>query len=134
MTMHLLGPQFSTINSRKTKSKLKVNDKFLRDFKEHNELMKRCKSQQKTLDEYIAYRSGKSKGPTKSINKLPSYGVSNHRVKYPSFGDQAGTIPARAEKTYTGDYVKGIAVSHKSNLIPITSREQAEDVAKMRRN
>jgi hypothetical protein len=34
---------------------------------------------------------------------------------------------------YTGTLVKGIAVTHKSNLIPITSKEQAEEVARMRR-
>ena len=34
---------------------------------------------------------------------------------------------------YTGTLVKGIAVTHKSNLIPITSQEQAIEVARMRR-
>ena len=34
---------------------------------------------------------------------------------------------------YTGSLVRGIAVTHKSNLIPITSKEQAEEVARMRR-
>ena len=96
--------------------------------------MKRCNSKPKTLDEYITYRSGKSKGPKKSINKLPSYSVSNHRDLYPSYGDQAGTIPAKPEKTYTGSVIKGVAVMHKSNLVPIASQQQAEDVAKMRRN
>lgn len=134
MTMHLLGPQFSTINSRKGKSKIKVNEKFLKDFQEYNALMKRCNSKPKTLDEYIAYRSGKSKGPKKSINKLPSYAVSNHRDLYPSYGDQVGTIPAKPEKAYTGTVIKGVAVMHKSNLVPIASQQQAEDVAKMRRN
>jgi hypothetical protein len=39
----------------------------------------------------------------------------------------------RTESVYTGTLIKGIAVTHKSNLMPITSSEQAVDVAKMRR-
>lgn len=39
----------------------------------------------------------------------------------------------RESLKYTGTLVKGIAVTHKSNLIPITSQEQAIEVARMRR-
>ena len=35
---------------------------------------------------------------------------------------------------YTGDYIIGIATMHKSNLQPITSKEQAIDSANMRRS
>lgn len=35
---------------------------------------------------------------------------------------------------YTGTFIKGIATMHKSNLVPITSQEEAESVSKMRRN
>ena len=35
---------------------------------------------------------------------------------------------------YTGDKLLGIAVMHKSCLVPIFSQEEAESVAKMRRN
>lgn len=37
-------------------------------------------------------------------------------------------------KIYTGDYIIGIATMHKSNLQPVTSKEQAVDAATMRRN
>lgn len=38
-----------------------------------------------------------------------------------------------ADKVYTGTAMVGIAVMHKSNAIPVFSKEQAEDVSKMRR-
>jgi len=35
---------------------------------------------------------------------------------------------------YTGTLVKGIATMHKSNAVPVISQQEAEDIAKMRRN
>lgn len=46
----------------------------------------------------------------------------------------SGNGTKKDAKTYTGDYVKGIATMHKSNAIPVTSGEQAIEVAQMRRN
>lgn len=45
----------------------------------------------------------------------------------------AGNGAKRADNVYTGDYIIGIATTHKSNLMPITSREQAVQVSSMRR-
>lgn len=42
--------------------------------------------------------------------------------------------PKKEANVYTGDYIKGIATMHKSNAVPITSKEQAIDSAQMRRN
>jgi len=39
----------------------------------------------------------------------------------------------KEEKVYTGTEIIGIAQMHKSNLIPIRGKKQAEDIAKMRR-
>lgn len=36
-------------------------------------------------------------------------------------------------KEYTGTLVKGVGVMHKSNLVPITSQEDAKELARMRR-
>lgn len=40
---------------------------------------------------------------------------------------------AQKPKVYTGDKVIGIAVMHKSNLVPVFNQQQAEETAKMRR-
>lgn len=133
MTMHLLGPQFSTISSRKRKGKdVTINAKFAKEFREYNKLMKKCGCKEKTLDEYIAYRKGKTKTTLRGT-PMPQYKTSNHRQQYPSYGDQAGSIPAKEEKKYTGTLIKGLAVTHKSNIVPVMNQEQAEDIARMRR-
>lgn len=132
--MHLLGPQFSTISTKKRKSKgVTINAKIAKDFREHNKLMRKCGSKEKSVDEYIAYIQGKSK-PTitnRSLNKIPSY-KSDHREKYPS-GDGIGTTYARKENVYTGTLVTGIATMHKSNAVPVINQKQAEEIARMRR-
>ena len=46
----------------------------------------------------------------------------------------AGNGTKKDANVYTGDYIKGIATMHKSNAVPITSKEQAIDSANMRRN
>ncbi len=46
----------------------------------------------------------------------------------------AGNGAKKAANVYTGDYFMGIATMHKSNAVPITSREQAVDSATMRRS
>ena len=39
----------------------------------------------------------------------------------------------KEEKRYTGDVIIGLGQCHKSNLVPIINKQQAEDIAKMRR-
>lgn len=46
----------------------------------------------------------------------------------------AGNGAKKAANVYTGDYILGIATMHKSNAVPITSKEQAIDSATMRRS
>ena len=36
-------------------------------------------------------------------------------------------------KKYTGTLVKGISTMHKSNLVPVTSKDECVDIARMRR-
>ena len=51
--------------------------------------------------------------------------------------DKHGIVPgagAKPEpKVYTGDKLIGIAVMHKSNLVPVFRREDAKEIANMRR-
>ena len=46
----------------------------------------------------------------------------------------AGNGTKKDANVYTGDYIIGIATMHKSNAVPITSREQAVESATMRRS
>ena len=130
--MHLLGPAFSTISTKKRKSKgVTINAKYATEFREHNKLMRRTGCKEKSLEEYIQYRQGKTK-PALRGTPMPKYEVSNHRQKYPS-GDGIGTTYARKEKVYTGTLIKGISTLHKSNAVPVINDEQILEIAKMRR-
>jgi hypothetical protein len=62
----------------------------------------------------------------------PRVGADNAR-NVQSLNTNVSNTERKESLKYTGTLVKGIAVTHKSNLIPITSKEQAEEVARMRR-
>ena len=44
-----------------------------------------------------------------------------------------GFCPKRKENTYTGDKLLGIATMHKSNMVPVFKKEDAEEISRMRR-
>ena len=136
MTMHLLGPQFSTISTRKRKKKLTDNQyhKMCMDWSAYNKQMKKMGCKTKTLEEYMAYRQGKYKPQLKGVVKDPMKATTLRREspKYES-GDGIGVTFARKENVYTGTLIKGIATMHKSNAVPIINEEQAHEVARMRR-
>ena len=74
----------------------------------------------------------KIKSSSKEYVMNSSYRGSDNKA--PSVKFTGNECLKQKDKIYTGTFIKGIAVTHKSNLIPITSTEQAVDVAKMRRN
>jgi hypothetical protein len=130
--MHLLPISYTTTSTRKRKSKdISITDKVIKDFKEYNKLMRKYGSKELTMEDYLLYRRGKLKAKLKGVS-VPKYQTSNHKDKYPS-GDGVGTAYAKPEKVYTGNLVKGIAVTHKSNLVPVINQEQMEEISKMRR-
>ena len=52
----------------------------------------------------------------------------------PSLDTMEGDTSRKDSPRYSGSAVLGIATTHKSNAVPVTSREQAVDIANMRRN
>lgn len=133
MTMHLLGPAYTTTNSRKRKSNVSNSQyhKYCMDWREDCKRNKRLGIASKSLDDYIAYRQGKY-NPKLRGTKLPEYKVSNHRELYPSQVDTGVTF-AKKPNVYTGDKLLGIATMHKSNMVPVFSQEDAEEISRMRR-
>lgn len=49
-------------------------------------------------------------------------------------GDFSGSTARKENQKYTGELLTGIATMHKSNMVPIFSKEEAVLVATMRRN
>lgn len=76
--------------------------------------------------------SGKYQGI--SVNEIPDYRI---KVSGPSTSDKIpGATPKKQESKYSGTELLGIAVMHKSNLVPIRkdNKESAVEVSQMRRN
>ena len=85
----------------------------------------------------MGYKGGKSlRG--KHGRRIGVYSLPNLReglIPMPATSDQVASNGNKKEsQKYTGSLIKGIATTHKSNLIPITSREQAIQASQMRRN
>ncbi len=75
----------------------------------------------------------KADGTKKSKTKIPeSKGVLVMRI--PSMVTPGGQPTLPPTKVYTGTKVLGIATLHKSNMVPVFSKEEAIDISKMRRN
>ena len=132
MTMHLLGPAYTTTNTKKRKPTNKgVTAKYAQDWVDYNKQMKRIGCKTKTFDEYVQYRQGNYK-PKLRGTPLPKYEVSDHREKYPS-GDGIGVTFAKKPNEYTGSLIRGIATMHKSNAVPVINQDQMEEISRMRR-
>ena len=135
MSMHMLGPAYTTTSTRKRKKKVTAssNAKMHTAWLEHNKQMKRLGCKPMTFEVYVQYRAGKY-NPKLQGTPMPESKVDySHREMYPS-GDGIGTAFARPENFYSGTRkLLGVASMHKSNLVPVWSQEDATDIAHMRR-
>jgi hypothetical protein len=81
--------------------------------------------------ERIGY-TGNFKG--QSVNEIPDYRI---KSDLPSTSNVIpGKTPKKTPNIYTGNKIIGIAVTHKSNLVPISknNKQAAIDIAQMRRS
>jgi len=153
MTMHL-ERGLTMINTKKPKRK-KLTDgklaKFQEQMRKHNKEMKRmgCHNLQMNLEEYIDYCHGQYKPKTAPAVVQTSWTHDNSTYRretqhIPSKVTAESFAPATKKPTmhYTGDRkLVGIAMMHKSNLVPVfadeddkTGQKQATEIAQMRRN
>jgi hypothetical protein len=80
--------------------------------------------------------SGKTvDGRSTLTNDIPRYTAPPGREsqKIPSLPFTAGVCAKPEQKVYTGDAVLGISTLHKSNAVPVFSKDEAVSIAKMRR-
>lgn len=140
MSMHMIQGVRAPVKKRKA---VKINmAKAEIDWRRYNKDMRRKhmhSCQFETLDDYVAYISGKLKPKKKEfVPYEPTTTV--YKQDYPSV-TKTGTvhgIPSGGTKkespVYTGDYIVGIATMHKSNLVPVTRDQDPVEYATMRRN
>ena len=68
------------------------------------------------------------------LKPLPSKPIRDTGPKIPSLSSMQGSTAKAPPKVYTGTQMIGIAQMHKSNAVPVFKKEDAVDVAQMRRN
>jgi hypothetical protein len=123
--MHLVrGMTTTNFKKRKTKNKSKKqleadakHEKWLRKMNAHPEQIAR----------------NKEKNANVSIRSFPDY--SSDRPTIPTSDVIPGGSTAPKERlTYSGERrLLGVAVMHKSNMVPVFDSKDAKDIAKMRR-
>lgn len=119
MTMHLL-PVFVT--TTKYNSKKKSSTKLKQSKFEHEQFIQKM-TKGKKFD---------SSSMSKSWQEEYKEQISVDRSNYVSAGID-GNCSKPEPKTYTGKNLLGIAMMHKSNLVPVFSTEDAKDISSMRR-
>ena len=121
MTMHMLPAYFSTTSTKKRKQKKSkkqqqtdaVHAKFLKKMGYKGPVVQR--SEPAAHNGVVA--GSNPAGPTKLSNQIPT-----------------GVAPKKEPMQYSGERkLLGIATMHKSNMVPVFSTEDAEELAKMRR-
>ena len=138
MTMHLLGPAYTSTNHGKRKSKMTTSKyhKIAMDWLDHKRQCKRLGIKAKTFEEYQDYRAGKYKPKLRGTTK-PEYKVSDHRTVYPS-QDEIGVHMTkdvayeRAKLEVSSNYIVGQAYN-KGGLVVLSKSDAADPATGKRR-
>ena len=150
MTMHLQRG-LTTLNTKKRKAtKRKPDSYYIEGWRKHNKFYKQKNLPTMSLSEYIDYIHGrhKPKQRTETVMQTPwhhSGGIYQRKTEnVPSKVSSKSFAPATKKEVmhYTGERkLIGIAMMHKSNLVPVfadeddkTGRKAATEIATMRRN
>tara|TARA_B100001287_G_scaffold273715_1_gene277680 strand:+ start:6903 stop:7277 length:375 start_codon:yes stop_codon:yes gene_type:complete len=124
--MHLVrGMTTLNFKKRKTKNKSKKqleanakHDKWLRKMNAH--------------PEQIA--ANKEKNANVPIRSIPDYSSNRNTIPTSDVIPGGSTAPAERQ-VYSGERrLLGVAIMHKSNLVPVFDSEDAKEIARMRRN
>jgi hypothetical protein len=111
-----------------------VKPELITAWKEYNKTMRRCRSKEKTLEEFLKYVQGKTRLKRKgAVDPLRATTLIRESPKVPSGIGIGVAPPKKQENQYTGGNLLGIATMHKSNAVPVFKQSDAEELAKMRR-
>jgi hypothetical protein len=124
MSMHLEGPWLSTTGKRRAKPKF-ASAEHKRQAEEQAaawELLKKKHAPKKPVFSKVFTNS-----------KMPKIVIPRSTDHIKSLNTGVGTAARAPDKVYTGNSVVGISTLHKSNGVPVFSKEEAIDISKMRR-
>jgi len=135
VSMHMEGPWLSTTGKKKGKKKFRNADVA-------NRARQNAESWKAFLDKWDI-KPDDNRTSRKNIQKSTWVGPTvNSRVvvdprrstrHIPSLDTGAGIAVKKEVQQYTGTAMVGIGQLHKSNAIPVFSKEDAVDISKMRR-
>ena len=135
MSMHMEGPWLSTTGKRRGKKKF-------RNATSANKARQNAEAWQALLDKW-GVKDDDNRTSGKVIRKSTWMGPTvNSRVvvdprrltnHIPSLDTGRGVAVKKEVQQYTGTAMLGIGQLHKSNSIPVFSKEDAVDISKMRR-
>lgn len=128
MTMHLEGPWLSTTGKKKGKKKF-ASAEHARKAREQQESWQAFMKKWGIKEEERKQKRGLA-APTMPKKPEPYRRETPH---YPSLNSDSGVATKKPVQQYTGDAMIGIGQLHKSNSIPVFSKEDAVDISKMRR-
>lgn len=104
------------------------------DWNERNIRLKQQHQPKITFEEYVENRLGKKK-VTQSTCKIPEYKNPRETTHHPSLDTMECHTGKQESNKYNGARkLVGIGTMHKSNMVPIFSEDEAEDISNMRRN
>jgi hypothetical protein len=124
MSMHLEGPWLSTTGKRRAKHKFATAE------------AKRLHEEQSAAWEQLKQTHAPKRAvfsKSFSNSKMPRIVIPRSTDHIPSLNTGVGTAVRAPDKVYTGNSVVGISTLHKSNGVPVFSKEEAIDISKMRR-
>lgn len=123
-----------------------------KELVEYNKFLQQMRQPKLSIEEYRLLKRGQNiarphpRVANKQASELPlsrrqQYVQERAQESFEKYPDGSlqraaqtqGDCSRREKETYTGTKIIGIVVMHKSNLVPVTSKDQAEDTAKMRR-
>jgi hypothetical protein len=131
MTFHLEGPWLSTTGKKKGPKKWASSEAKAKAALLDQEW--KAKMKKWGVDVEDKKRSRALSAPTMAINSGPKV-PPGRETPYIASRD-TGFVPCTKapDKVYTGTAVLGISTLHKSNGVPVFSKEEATDISKMRR-
>ena len=127
MSMHLVGPYMTTTSYKKRKAKNKTK-KMLEAEAKHDKWLRKMNAHPEQIAE------SKKKNVGVSIRSVPDYSTSGNTIPTSDVIPGGSTAPAERQ-IYSGERrLLGVAIMHKSNMVPVFDSKDAKDIARMRRN
>lgn len=131
MTMHLAHPSLSTAGRRRGRVKFR-NAEEARKARELEASWKELQTKWGVEAEAKRQRRAMAAEPLQYSLSTPTGRGTGHDIPSRDTG-HAGAVTVKQPMQYTGDECIGIGQLHKSNGVPIFRKQDAEDLAKMRR-